>query len=133
MSGHVTTHSRKLPFKSANSPFAERQRIADRKRLLPNPLRRFFLAEWYFITKLGPQVSPFPIQLRDKSDFILELTINAQRLRAKSVQHPFLLLAICWSLRSDPNPWSSISKLKSSMADQNQAVQVNLIPFRSIR
>jgi hypothetical protein len=50
-------HSRKLSFKSANSPFAERQRIADRKRLLPNPLRSFFLAEWYFITKLGPQVS----------------------------------------------------------------------------
>jgi hypothetical protein len=74
-----------------------------------------------------------PLQLRDKSDFIPELTINAQRLRAKSVQHPFLLLAICWSLRSDPNPRSSISKLKSPMADQNQAVQVNLVPFRSIR
>jgi hypothetical protein len=46
-------------------------------------------AEWYFVTKLGPQVSPFPapifgvnmpLQLRDKSDFISELTINAQRL-----------------------------------------------------
>jgi hypothetical protein len=60
--GHVTTHSRKLPFKSANSPFAERQRIADRQRLLPNRLRRRFLAEWYFITKLGPQVSLFPVQ-----------------------------------------------------------------------
>jgi hypothetical protein len=61
ISGHVITHSQKLPFKIANSPFAERQRIADRKRPLPNPLRRFFLAEWYFITKLGPQVSPFPV------------------------------------------------------------------------
>jgi hypothetical protein len=59
--GHVTTHSRKLPFKSANSPFAERQRIADRKRPLPNLLIRFFLAEWHFITKLGPQVSLFPV------------------------------------------------------------------------
>jgi hypothetical protein len=54
-------HSRKLPFKSANSPFAERQRIADRKRLLPNPLRRIFLAEWYFITKISPAVSLFPV------------------------------------------------------------------------
>jgi hypothetical protein len=36
------------------------------------------------------------------------LTINAQRLRAKSVQHPFFPLAIRWSLRSDPNPRSSI-------------------------
>jgi hypothetical protein len=53
--------SRKLPFKSANSPFAERQHIADCKRPLLNPLRRFFLAEWYFITKLGPQVSLFPV------------------------------------------------------------------------
>jgi hypothetical protein len=61
ISGHVITHSRKLPFKSVNSPFVERQRIADRKRLLPNPLRRCFLAEWYFITKLGPQVSLFPV------------------------------------------------------------------------
>jgi hypothetical protein len=54
-------HFRKLPFKSANSPFAERQRTAGRKCLLPNPLRRFFLAEWYFITKLSPQVSLFPV------------------------------------------------------------------------
>jgi hypothetical protein len=65
ISGHVTTHSRKLPFKSANSPFAERWRIADRKHPLPIPLRRFFLAEWYFITKLGPQVSPFPVPFFD--------------------------------------------------------------------
>jgi hypothetical protein len=61
ISGHITTHSRKPPFKSANSPFAERQCIADRKRLLLNPLRRCFLAEGYFITKLGPQVSLFPV------------------------------------------------------------------------
>jgi hypothetical protein len=31
--GHVITHSRKLPFKSANSPFTEWWRIADRKHL----------------------------------------------------------------------------------------------------
>jgi hypothetical protein len=36
------------------------------------------------------------------------LTINAQRLRAKSVQHPFFPLANHWSLHSDPNPSSSI-------------------------
>jgi hypothetical protein len=29
--------------------------------LLLNPLRRSFLAERYFVTKLGPQVSPFPV------------------------------------------------------------------------
>jgi hypothetical protein len=36
------------------------------------------------------------------------LTINAQHLWAKSVQHPFIPLANHWSLRSDPNPSSSI-------------------------
>jgi hypothetical protein len=61
ISGHVTTHSRKLPFKSANSPFAERWRIADRKHPLSIPLRRFFLAEWYFVTKLDPQLSLSPV------------------------------------------------------------------------
>jgi hypothetical protein len=40
---------------------------------------KIFPAEWYFVTKLSPQVSPFPAS-RDKSDFIPELTINAQRL-----------------------------------------------------
>jgi hypothetical protein len=49
-----------------------------------------------------------PVQLRDKSDFIPELTINAQRLRAKSVQHPFFPPAIRWSFRLDSNPRSSI-------------------------
>jgi hypothetical protein len=49
-----------------------------------------------------------PLQLRDKSDFIPELTINAQRLRAKSVQHPFFPLAFRWSLHSDPSPRSPI-------------------------
>jgi hypothetical protein len=32
-----------------------------------------------------------PLQLRDKSDSIPELTINAQRLQTESVQHPFFL------------------------------------------
>jgi hypothetical protein len=36
------------------------------------------------------------------------LTINAQRLQAKSVQHPFFPLANRWSLPSDSNPSSSI-------------------------
>jgi hypothetical protein len=36
-----------FPFKSANSPFAEQWRTADRKHPLPIPLRIFFQAEWY--------------------------------------------------------------------------------------
>jgi hypothetical protein len=56
-----------------------------------------------------------PLQLRDKSDFIPELTINAPPV-------------IRWSLCSDPNPRSPTFKLKSSMADQ--AIQVNFIPLK---
>jgi hypothetical protein len=72
-----------------------------------------------------------PLQLRDKSDFIPKLTTNARRRQVKSVQHHFFPPVIRWSLRSDPNPRSSIFKLKPSMADQ--AIQVNFIPLRFIR
>jgi hypothetical protein len=68
-----------------------------------------------------------PLQLRDKSDFILELTAIARRLQVKSVQHHFPPV-IRWSLRPDPNP---TFKLKPSMADQ--AIQVNFISLRFIR
>jgi hypothetical protein len=104
-------------FLSANSPPAEWWRTTDRKYLYWIPWGEFS-AEWCFFTKLGLQVSPFPVPIFGvnicpfnygiKSDFIPELTINAQRLWAKSVQHPFFPLANCWSLRSDPNPSSSI-------------------------
>jgi hypothetical protein len=74
-----------------------------------------------------------PLQLRDKSDFIPELTINAQRLRAKSVQHHSPLLQSVGVPAQIQTLGHQSPKLKSSMADQNQAVQVNLIPLRSIR
>jgi hypothetical protein len=115
--GHVITYSRMLPSSSANSPSAEWWCTTDRKYLY-RILEGEFLAEWCFFTKLGPQVSPFPVPIFGvnicpfnygiKSDFILELTINAQRLWAKSVQHPFFPLANRWSLPSDSNPSSSI-------------------------
>jgi hypothetical protein len=84
---------------------------------LPNPLKRFScrMALLYQTRPTSQSLSctnfwcwHMPLQLRDKSDFIPELTINAQRLRAKSVQHPLFPLAIRQSLRSDPNPSSSI-------------------------
>jgi hypothetical protein len=65
----------------------------------------------------GPQVSLFPIPIfgvnicpfnyEIKGDFIPELTINAQRPYAESVQHPFFPPSNHWSLRPDPNPSSS--------------------------
>jgi hypothetical protein len=48
-----------------------------------------------------------PLELRDKSDFIPELTINAQHLQAESVQHPFFPPSNRWSFHPDPNPSSS--------------------------
>jgi hypothetical protein len=36
------------------------------------------------------------------------LIINAQRLQAESVQHPFFPPSNRWSFRPDPNPSSSI-------------------------
>jgi hypothetical protein len=50
-----------LSFKSANNPFAERWRTADRKCPLPILLRRFFPAVWYLFTKLDPQISLSPV------------------------------------------------------------------------
>jgi hypothetical protein len=115
--GYVITYSRMLPSSSANSPSAEWWRTTDCKYLYWI-LWGEFPVEWRFFTKLGSQVSPFPVPIFGvnicpfnygiKSDFIPELTINAQRLRAKSVQHPFFPLTNRWSLRSDPNPSSSI-------------------------
>jgi hypothetical protein len=58
--GHVITYSQKLLFSSANSPSAEWWRTTDRKHLC-RILWGKFPAEWCFFTKLGPQVSPFPV------------------------------------------------------------------------
>jgi hypothetical protein len=60
--GHVITYSWKPPFLSANSPFAEWWRTADRKYLY-RILWGDFPTEWRFFTKLGPQVSPFPVPI----------------------------------------------------------------------
>jgi hypothetical protein len=60
--GHVITYSRMLPLPSANSPSAEWWRALDCRHLYRMPWRKF-LAEWCFLTKLGPQVSLFPVPI----------------------------------------------------------------------
>jgi hypothetical protein len=60
--GHIITYSRKLSFSSANSPSVEWWRTTDCKYLY-RILWGEFPAEWRFFTKLGPQVSPFPIPI----------------------------------------------------------------------
>jgi hypothetical protein len=104
-------------FQAQNSPSAEWWRAPDRMHLY-RMLWGKFPVEWCFFTKLGPQVSLFPVPIFGvnicpfnygiKSDFILELTINAQHLQAESVQHPFFPPSNRWSFRPDPNPSSSI-------------------------
>jgi hypothetical protein len=55
-----------------------------------------------------------PLQLRDKSDFISELTINAQRFQAESVQHSFLPPSNRWSFAQIQTLVHQSFKLKSS-------------------
>jgi hypothetical protein len=100
-----------------NSPSAEWWRAPDRRHLY-RMLWGKFPVEWCFLTKLDPQVSLFPAPIFGvnicpfsygiKSDFIPELTINAQRLQTESVQHPFFDPSNHWSFHPDPNPSSSI-------------------------
>jgi hypothetical protein len=146
--GHVITHSRKLLFTSANNSFAQWWCIANRKHLY-RILWGLFPCRMVFCYQTRPTsqslsctnfwCSHMPLQLRDKSDFIPELTINAQRLWAKFVQHSFFPLAICWSPRSDPNPRSSISQAqifngrpKSSYSGKSHPLKVHsVLLFRS--
>jgi hypothetical protein len=117
-SGHVTTQSREI---SANSPFAERKQIADRKLLCRIFWRNLPPPDEIFFTKLGPQIrlSPVPNFGVNICPFNYGIKVilfwnwlNCQRLQVKSVQHLFSLLAIHRSLRPDPNPRSSFPKAR---------------------
>jgi hypothetical protein len=101
-----------------------------------------FLRWTEFSTKLGPQIRlpPVPIFGVNICPFnygikviYSEIDCDCQRLQVKSVQHLLSLPAIHRSLRPDRNPRSFFPKLKSSMAGQNQAAQVNFIPVSFIR
>jgi hypothetical protein len=74
-----------------------------------------------------------PLQLRDKSDFILKLTVNANVFKSNLFNtNSFSLQSIGVSVQIQ-TLGHLFPKLKSSMADQNQAAQVNFIPLKSIR
>jgi hypothetical protein len=60
--GHVIKYSRKLPLSSAKQSICRMMAYCRPQAFLPNPLRRF-PAEWHFVTKLGPQVSPFLVPI----------------------------------------------------------------------
>jgi hypothetical protein len=100
-----------------NSSPAEWRCTSDRRRLY-RMLWGKPPTKWCYSAKFGSHVSLFPVPIFGvnifplnygiKGDFIPELTINTQRPRAKSVQHPFFPPLNRWSLRLDPNPSSSI-------------------------
>jgi hypothetical protein len=74
-----------------------------------------------------------PLQLRDKSDFIPKLTANANVFKSNLFNtYSSSLQSIEVSVQIQTLGHLS-PKLKSSMADQNQAAQVNFTPLRLIR
>jgi hypothetical protein len=80
--GHVITYPRKLPFLSTNSPSVEWWRTAHRKYLY-RILWGDFPAEWHFFTKLGPQVSHFPVPIFGVNDR-LRLRTRVDAMEEKS-------------------------------------------------
>jgi hypothetical protein len=54
--------------------------------------------------------------------------LQPQTFSNRICQHLFSFFAICRNPRLDPNPRSPCSELKSPMAAQNQAAQVNSPP-----
>jgi hypothetical protein len=125
LSLHQATSQRipeNFPFKSANSPSAERWRTADRKRPLPIPLRRFFPSRMLFITKLGPQVSLSPVPVFGDNKWEtqhkslrnhVESYIHTMKVHTRSSLppgHTSLSLDLTWS--SQASPRKTIGKRK---------------------
>jgi hypothetical protein len=74
-----------------------------------------------------------PLQLRDKIDFILKLTINANVFKSNLFNTYSLSLQSIEVSVQIQTLGHLFPELKSSMADQNQAAQVNFIPLWSIQ
>jgi hypothetical protein len=74
-----------------------------------------------------------PLQLRDKSDFIPKLTAIANVFKSNLFNTYFLFLQSIGVSVQIQTLGHLFPKLKSSMAGQNQAAQVNFISLRFIR
>jgi hypothetical protein len=73
-----------------------------------------------------------PLQLPDKSDFIPKLTVNANVFKSNMFNTYSLSLQSIGVSVQIQTLGHLFPKLKSPMADQNQAAQVNFIPLRFI-
>jgi hypothetical protein len=71
-----------------------------------------------------------PLQLWDKSDFIPKLTVDANVFKPNMFNTYSLPLQSIRASVQIQTLGHLFPKLKSSMADQNQAAQVNFIPLR---
>jgi hypothetical protein len=57
--GHVITYSRKLP----QTVLLPNDGVLPTASFFTESSEEIFLAEWYFVTKLGPHVSLFPVPI----------------------------------------------------------------------
>jgi hypothetical protein len=140
---HVITYSRTSPPSAVEKLFCRMMTHSRPQMPLPNALKEISYRMVLFCQirptcqsppgpNFGVNICPFNYGIKD--DFILELTINAHRSQAESVQHPFFPPSNRWSFHPDPNPSSSTFQASIlQMADQDQALQVNLIFLRLIR
>jgi hypothetical protein len=71
-----------------------------------------------------------PLQLRDKSDFILKLTVNTNAFKSNLFNTYSLSLQSIGVSVQIQTLGHLFPKLESPMAGQNQAAQVNFIPLR---
>jgi hypothetical protein len=74
--GHIITHSRKLPFK-AQTILLTNDGVLPTASIFTESSEETFPAKWHFFTKLGPQVSLFPVPIfgvnRAESRFLVQL------------------------------------------------------------
>jgi hypothetical protein len=93
-----------------------------------------------FVTKLGPQISLFPVPIFGVNIcpfnygikwFYSEIDYKRQRLQVKSVQHLFFLPAIQRSLRSDPNPRSSFPQAQIFNGGSKSSCSGKFHPFKT--
>jgi hypothetical protein len=60
--GHIITHSRKLHFKS-ETVLLPNDGVLPTTSIFTESSEEIFPVEWHFVTKLGQQVSPFPVPI----------------------------------------------------------------------
>jgi hypothetical protein len=87
--GHVITYSQKLPFK-AQIVLLPNDGVLPSASIFTESSEEIFPVEWHFVTKLSPQVSPFPVP------------IFGVNLSSLPPVHPSLSQDLRWSSQASP-------------------------------